>query len=560
MDDIDLQFDIEVPFEQDKKTKKPFPGDFSFNADGLLEDCEVEEIPAEPEQAPPEDVVADDIDDIDDEDEPLWEEFCDVFEEEDVPEETILVEDIVVETEADETDEADEEDDDATLWAEFRDVFEEEVPVQEPVEDETVEDTAGTEELVADAEADEAADEEDEEEDEEDDDATLWAEFRGVFEEAEVPAALAAAEEIVEEPEAIIVEDEVPVEDVPVQEPVDEDDVDEEDEEDFEFPEDLDTECDFVAVPKPTVTVSTWAQVRQRAATQQEKRTYETGNFVAVEEDYTEQPKPKQPTPAEQVMGISAEDQQEDDAAEAEPVQPIWYVDDTDHPEELNTEVSDEDMDYDDIFNDDRTAYRKKKKRKTLLQKILKEIGLFLAIIVGALVLVVNFTIFCSRQNTVVGHSMEPTLHGGDQVYTTMLPYIFGEPKVGDIVVFDYSCHGKDMGYFHRVGEVLKNNRLAQIFKDPAELQLDEYWIKRVVAVAGDTVSFKDNQFYRNGELVEEYFILEQTVTDYENGKAYVVPEGQVFVMGDNRNNSTDSRVIGCIDIDIITGKVWKKG
>ncbi|MBR5280329.1 MAG: signal peptidase I [Clostridia bacterium] len=38
------------------------------------------------------------------------------------------------------------------------------------------------------------------------------------------------------------------------------------------------------------------------------------------------------------------------------------------------------------------------------------------------------------------------------------------------------------------------------------------------------------------------------------------MPEGKVFVMGDNRNNSTDSRVIGCIDIDIITGKVWKKG
>ena len=116
------------------------------------------------------------------------------------------------------------------------------------------------------------------------------------------------------------------------------------------------------------------------------------------------------------------------------------------------------------------------------------------------------------------------------------------------------------MSYFHRVEEVLKNNRLAQYFKDPAELQLDEYWIKRVVAVAGETLSFEENQFYRNGELVEEDYILDQTVSTYVNGTEYVVPEGHVFVMGDNRNKSDDSRVIGFVDIDIITGKVWKKG
>ena len=486
MDDMDLQFDIDVPFEADKKTKKPFPGDFSFNADGLLEDCEIEEITAETPAEPEEDIQT----------EPPFESSFD---------------------------------------ADFEDV------VEEDVETESFDD---------------------------EDDAALWDEFRSVFEEDEAPATTVSAEES-EEPEAIV---ESPIEEpaeeaLPVfvteDETADYENADEEDEAEFVFSEDPDTECEFVAVPKPTISVTTWEQVRQRANAAK-RNTYETEHFFAVEEDYSENVTGQSgtQTPAEQVMGI-VPDASAKEESETEPIQPIWYVDDNDHSDETPmdaSEVSDEEMDYDDIFNDDRAAYQKKKKRKNIFKKILKEIGLFFAIIIGALVLVVNFTIFISRQNTVVGHSMEPTLHGGDHVYTTMLPYIFGDPEVGDIVVFNYSCHGEDMGYFHMLQEVLKNNRLTQIFKKPEDLQLDEYWIKRVVAVAGDTVSFKDNQFYRNGELIEEDYILEQTVTKYENDYEIQVPEGQVFVMGDNRNNSSDSRVIGCIDIDIITGKVWKKG
>ncbi len=499
MDDMELQFDIDVPFEKDKKTKKPFPGDFSFNADGLLEDCEIEETLTEPEEeiqmeaqeefaesfdADFEDVVEEDFDDEDfgdEDDAALWNEFCSVFEEEEVPAETVPVEEPVEAP-------VEDEEDDLTLSTEtFQDELTEEAePVEEPVED-----------------------------------------VSPVF----------------------VTEDIVP----------DLDEGEEDDEDSFDFPEDSDTECDFVAVPKPTVSVTTWNRVRERANAAKNQNTYETEHFFAVEEDYTENAIYKSQTPAARVMGI-LDDAPTKEEAESEPVQPIWCVDDTDSPEDLTPEVSDEEMDYDDIFNDDRTAYRKKKKRKNLLKKILKEFALFLAIIIGALFLVTNFTIYVSRQNTVVGHSMEPTLHGGDHVYTTMLPYIFGDPEVGDIIVFDYSCHGEDMGYFHMLGEVLKNNRLIQLFKDSKDLKLDEYWIKRVVAVAGDTVSFKDNQFYRNGELVEEDFILEQTVTNYTNGEEIVVPKGQVFVMGDNRNNSTDSRMIGCIDIDIITGKVWKNG
>lgn len=572
MEDIDLQFDIEGPFDTDKKTKKPFPGDFSFNADGLLEDCAVEEIP---EMIQNESQKAISYEETEEEIEPFTDDFEDVVLPDEDEEALEELEEVVSVEETENLDDFDDEDD-LVLWDEFRSVFEEELPeavsTEEPetedfaedavIEEPETEESPEIEEEPVFAEAlfeNDTEEEAETEEKENEEDLTLLAEVPAEIPEENLAQAIDPAEVIAEEPEfeeePAIAEDPA-TEEIPVFET---DDMDDDFDDDFDFPEDPDTECDFVAVPKPTVSVTTWERVRARASASKNQNTYETEHFFAVEEDYTENAAYKTQTPAAQVMGIS--DETPESKTETESVHPIWYVDEPGSQEDLDLQVSDEEMDYDDIFNDDRVAYRKKKKRKNILKKILKEFALFLAIIIAALFLVTNFTVFVSRQNTVVGHSMEPTLHGGTRVYTTLLPYIFGEPEVGDIIVFDYSRHGKDMGYFHMMGEVLKNNRIAQFFQDDTDKSnLDEYWIKRVVAVAGDTVSFQNNQFIRNGEVVEEDYILEQTVTDYVNGEELVVPEGCVFVMGDNRNNSTDSRIIGCIDIDIITGKVWKKG
>ena len=322
-------------------------------------------------------------------------------------------------------------------------------------------------------------------------------------------------------------------------------------------------DCELVAIPKTPVSVTTWERARQRAAVSETQPTYETEHFLGVESHYIDTP-PKVTTLPDKsiVTGLS---QITEIRPEDEPeIQPIWHVvepgeESEDFVDHAPADFSDDDMDYDDVFNDDVDTYRKKRKAKNIFKKIFKEFMLFLAIIVSAVFLVANFTIFASRQNTVVGESMEPTLHGGERVFTTLLPYIFGEPEVGDIVVFDFSMHNKEMGYFHMLGEVLRNNRISQWMMGKDHVKTDTYWIKRVVAVPGDTVSFKDGKFYRNGEAVEENYILEQTITKYPD-EEIVVPEGCVFVMGDNRNNSTDSRIIGCISTDIIIGKMWKKG
>ena len=120
--------------------------------------------------------------------------------------------------------------------------------------------------------------------------------------------------------------------------------------------------------------------------------------------------------------------------------------------------------------------------------------------------------------------SMNPTFYEGDRVIISKLSYKFGEPELGDIIVF------------------IPPNQ-----KQP--------YIKRVIGVEGDTVAIKNGELYINGKLIEEPYIKEKMTQDFQETH---VPEGTVFVMGDNRNYSKDSRnpSVGFIPIENIWGKV----
>jgi signal peptidase I len=78
-------------------------------------------------------------------------------------------------------------------------------------------------------------------------------------------------------------------------------------------------------------------------------------------------------------------------------------------------------------------------------------------------------------------------------------------------------------------------------------------WIKRVIGKPGDTLEFKNHKVYRNGQALDEPYVKEQMI--FESDKQWVVPEGHIWVMGDNRNNSSDSRVIGFVPLDHVLGK-----
>lgn len=119
--------------------------------------------------------------------------------------------------------------------------------------------------------------------------------------------------------------------------------------------------------------------------------------------------------------------------------------------------------------------------------------------------------------------SMEPTLQIQDYIFASKLAYRLDEPKRGDIVVFKWP-------------------------KDTSR-----YFVKRLIAVGGETVAIKDSQLYIDGELVPEDY-LPQGLRFGSYGPV-TVPEGYYFMLGDNRNNSSDSRDWGFVPRNLIVGK-----
>ncbi|WP_053073713.1 signal peptidase I [Bacillus sp. LL01] len=174
-------------------------------------------------------------------------------------------------------------------------------------------------------------------------------------------------------------------------------------------------------------------------------------------------------------------------------------------------------------------------------------IGLLFAFIVSALIV---------QPFTVKGSSMEPTLKGedlwsqkddGDKVLIFKSGYMMGvEPKYNDIVVID--------------SRVERERSLTDNFKESPlvstllkEQQGNNYWIKRVIGVEGDKLECRGGIVYRNGEELAEEYIQEEMLFPF---KEVTVPEDHVFVMGDNRNDSRDSREIGSIPKENVMGKV----
>ena len=150
------------------------------------------------------------------------------------------------------------------------------------------------------------------------------------------------------------------------------------------------------------------------------------------------------------------------------------------------------------------------------------------ALISAALVLVLVFSFFF-RIIQVDGSSMVPTLVNGDKLIVWGAGYT---PQRGDVVIVDsYTSYGKPL-------------------------------VKRVIAKGGDTVSidYATGTVAVNGEVLQEDYIAEPTYLGYDVQFPYTVPEGTVFVMGDNRNNSTDSRDsrLGIVDERCILGHVLR--
>jgi len=141
-----------------------------------------------------------------------------------------------------------------------------------------------------------------------------------------------------------------------------------------------------------------------------------------------------------------------------------------------------------------------------------------------AVIIVLAINLFVAQPRTVEGESMEPTLHDRERLIIELVSYRFGEPERGSIIVLD-----------------MRERHTGPL-------------IKRVIGLPGDIVEISDGKVIVNGQMLDEPYLVRSTPGHMEPS---LVPEGHVFVLGDNRAASNDSRYLGMVPNEDIIGHAW---
>ena len=195
----------------------------------------------------------------------------------------------------------------------------------------------------------------------------------------------------------------------------------------------------------------------------------------------------------------------------------------------------------------------------------IKDIIEWIYCIIIAVVLALLVKYFLGTPTIVKQTSMVPTFQPNDRLILNRLYRTFKTtPQRGDIITFEAptvsNSAGKKVDLENPVAKYTNktNGLVSKFFYNVVEITKRSY-IKRVIGLPGDHVEIKDGSVYINGEKLEEDYISSDVKTESVNGGQYldiIVPEKTVFVMGDNRPDSIDSRKFGCIPYEKIEGKI----
>ncbi len=158
----------------------------------------------------------------------------------------------------------------------------------------------------------------------------------------------------------------------------------------------------------------------------------------------------------------------------------------------------------------------KKTKGKSVIMEIIESVAI-------AILLAVLIRTFVFQPFYIPSESMVPSLLVGDRIIVSKLNYHFSDPKRGDVMVFKFPL-------------------------DPTR-----DFVKRTIGVGGESLSIRNSQLYINGKVIEEDYLPEGLA--FADFGPVEVPSGSYFMMGDNRNNSDDSRVWGALPEENIIGK-----
>lgn len=181
--------------------------------------------------------------------------------------------------------------------------------------------------------------------------------------------------------------------------------------------------------------------------------------------------------------------------------------------------------------------------------------------IIIALVLALLFRYFIATPTIVKHRSMYPTLQENQRLILNRTARITKKtPQVGDIITFEAPTK------MYTALDANQNNPVAIYENEPKgifgkfvyyvlEFTKTSY-IKRVIALEGQHVKIENNKVYVNGVELEENYLQDDVVTESNVFYDFIVPEGHIFAMGDNRTKSTDCREIGCIPFDKVEGIV----